>query len=61
MTQQELSKAKDPDLIASVDAMERAAELARKIAVQTDTGIVVVRDEKIVHVSAKELRDKDAA
>ena len=37
-------------------AMQRAAALARKTAIQTDTGIVIVRDGRIVHVSAQELR-----
>jgi hypothetical protein len=56
MTQAELSKAKNPKLRGSVEAMRRAAEMARKIAIQTDTGIVVVRDGRRVHISAAELR-----
>ena len=56
MTQHELAKAKDPDLLASLQAIRRAALLARKMAVQTDTGIVIVQDEKIVYVSAEQLR-----
>lgn len=56
MTQHELAKAKDPDLRASLQAMKRAAMEARRIAVQTDTGIVIVRDSKIVRLSAEELR-----
>lgn len=56
MTQHELAMAKDPDLRSSLRAILRAAELARKTALQTDTGIVIVQDEKIVHVSAEELR-----
>lgn len=56
MTQHELAEAKDPDLLASLQAIRRAALLARKTAVQTDTGIVIVLDEKIVHVSAEQLR-----
>lgn len=61
MTQHELAKAKDPDLRTSVQAMKRAAMEARRIAVQTDTGIVIVRDNKIVHVSAEELRQGQKA
>ena len=61
MTQHELAKAKDPDLRASLQAIKRAAKEARKIAVQTDTGIVIVRDNKIVHVSAEELRQGQKA
>ncbi len=61
MTQHELAKAKDPDLRASLQAIKRAAKEARKIAVQTDTGIVIVRDNKIVHLSAEELRQGQKA
>jgi hypothetical protein len=56
MTQADLSKAKNPKLRGSLAAMQRAAEMARKVAIQTDTGIVVVRDGKRVHISAEELR-----
>lgn len=57
MKLQDISKAKNPDLRASMAAMQRAAELARKIAIQIDTGIIIVRDGKLVCVSAQELRD----
>lgn len=60
MTQQELSKAKNPDLRASLAAMRRAAEMARKTAIQTDTEIVVVRDGKPVRITAEELRGAEA-
>lgn len=56
MTQQELSKAKNPDLRASLPALRRAAQMARNAAIQTDTEIVIVRDGKPVRVSAEELR-----
>lgn len=59
MTLDDLSKAKDKDIPASVAAMNRAAAMARKIAVQTETGIIVVENEKIVLVTADELRKKD--
>ena len=56
----DLSEAKDPVLRGSMAAMKRAAALAREIAIQTDTGIVVVRDGKLVRISAAELRvDED--
>ena len=55
MSPQELSKAKNPDLRASLVAMQRAAELARQIALQTNTAIVVVRDGKTVRITAEEL------
>lgn len=55
MTQQELSMARDQDLVASVAAMKRAAALARQIAVQTGTAIVVSSGDKIVRRTAAEL------
>lgn len=60
MTPQELAKAKNPDLRASLAAMHRAARLARKIAMQTDTGIVVVREGKLLRISAEQLREGQA-
>ena len=56
MKQQELSKATNPDLRASLEAMRRAAELARKTAIQTDTEIIVVKDGKPQRITADELR-----
>jgi hypothetical protein len=56
MTQRELTTAKDPDLRASLQAIQRAAELARKTAIQTDTGIVIMKEGTIVHIPAQELR-----
>lgn len=56
MTQQELSKAKNPDLRGSLAALRRAAEMARKTAIQTETEIVVVKGGKLVHIPADELR-----
>ncbi len=52
----DLSKATDPVLRGSLAAMKRAAALARKIAIQTDTGIVLVRDGKPIRIPAEELR-----
>lgn len=61
MTQQELNTAKDKDLIASLTAMKRAAALARKQAIQTDTAIVLVKGQKIVRLSAEEIRNEGNA
>ncbi len=61
MTPQDLSKAKNPDLRASLAAMQRAAELARKTAVQTDTAIVIVKDGKLLRIPAEQLRGQDKA
>jgi hypothetical protein len=61
MKQQDLSKAKNPDLRASLAAMQRAAESARRTAVQTDTAIVVVQNGKLVRISAEQLRNGQSA
>ena len=57
MTERDLAAAKNPDLRASLAAMRRAAALARKTAIQTNTGIVVVRDGKPVRIPAAKLRE----
>jgi hypothetical protein len=56
MNRADLSQAKNPDLRGSMAAMRRAASLARKTAIQTDTAIVVVRDGKPVRIPAAKLR-----
>lgn len=56
MKPQDLSTARDPEMRASLTALRRAAALARKTAIQTDTELVVVRDGRIVRVSAETLR-----
>lgn len=56
MTRAELSKARNPDLRASLAAMRRAAVLARQIAIQTNTAIVVLQDGKLTRISAEQLR-----
>ena len=61
MTQEELSKAKNPDLRASLAAMHRAAEMARSTAIQTNTEIIIVKDGKTVRVTAEELRKEQRA
>jgi hypothetical protein len=41
-----------PEEIRKISAaMDRAAERARRVAVQTNTPLVLVRDGKVVHVS----------
>lgn len=61
MNTKDISESTNPDLRNSLVAMRRAAELAREIAIRTDTSIVVVRDSKIVHISAQVLREERAA
>ncbi len=55
MSTNDISDAKDPDLRASLDALRRAAQLARKTAIQTDTNLVIVKDGQIQRISADEL------
>ena len=54
MTEQQLSQAKDKDLASSLVAMRRAAQMARKVAMQTETAIVTMRYQKLVRVTAEE-------
>ena len=61
MTTDELYKAKDKDIAASWNALKRAAELARKQAVQTDTAIVILKDQQIVRLTAEQIRQEDHA
>lgn len=58
MNTQDISNAKDPDLRSSLAALRRAAELARREAIQTDTDIVVVRHGRLVRIEAKTLRQQ---
>ncbi|WP_233237652.1 hypothetical protein [Bordetella sp. LUAb4] len=57
MSVNDLSQAKNPDLLASVAAMQHAAQEARDIAIQFNTGIVVEdNDGNILHIDAETLR-----
>jgi|JI61114BRNA_FD_contig_21_12354014_length_278_multi_3_in_0_out_0_1 hypothetical protein len=56
MSKTDLSRARNPDIRASLAGMKRAAALARQTAIQTNTEIVLVRDGKPVRVSAAELQ-----
>lgn len=58
---QDLANAKNPDLRASIVAIQRAAELARKTAVQTDTALVVVKHGKLLRIPAEQLRKRASA
>ena len=60
MSQTDLSRAKNPDLRASLAGMKRAAALARQTAIQTNTEIVLVRGGKPVRITAAELRSGKA-
>ena len=56
----DISEAQDANLRGSLAAMRRAAAEARRIGIETDTGIIRVVDGKTVHVSAAELREEAA-
>ena len=56
MKTNDITKAKDPALRGSLNALRRSAAAARKIAIQTDTHLVIVRDGKLVRLSPEELR-----
>lgn len=60
MNTKDITEAKDPDLRASGAALLRAAELARKTAIQTGTDIVIVKQGQLIHVSAQSLREQVA-
>jgi mRNA degradation ribonuclease J1/J2 len=61
MNAKDLSEAKDPDVRASLGALKRAAQLARQTAIQTETNIVIVKDGKMLRISADELRQQALA
>lgn len=50
MMKRPISEARSPDLRGSWAALKRAAKQARRIAAQTETAIVIVRDGRIEHV-----------
>ena len=54
----DISEAKNSDMRGSLAAMRRAADMARKTAIQTNTGIVISRDGKPVKIPASELRNE---
>ncbi|MEC8848592.1 MAG: hypothetical protein ABF356_11905 [Polycyclovorans sp.] len=58
MSMRPISEAKNPDLRASVAAMQRAARLAREIAIQTNTCLVISRDGQTVRIPPDVLREE---
>ncbi|RCX11540.1 hypothetical protein [Extensimonas vulgaris] len=58
MSTKDITQAKDPLLAASLAALERAAELARQTALQTNTAIVLVQAGRIVRIPAQALREQ---
>ncbi|MAY26552.1 MAG: hypothetical protein CMK02_09720 [Polycyclovorans sp.] len=58
MSMRPISEAKNPDLRASVAAMQRAARLAREIAIKTNTCLVISRDGPTVRIPPEVLREE---
>lgn len=51
----------DPEVQGAMKALRRAAQLARKIAIQTNTAIVIVQGGKRVRITADEFRKQKMA
>lgn len=60
MKSRDISTANDPVLRGSMAAMKRAALMARQIAIQTNTDLIIFRKGKVVRISADELRRETA-
>jgi len=45
---------KDPDILASIKALRRAARRARRLGVQTNTPVYVLKDGRIVDLTQEE-------
>lgn len=58
MSKVDIAQAKNPDLRSSMAALQRAAESARHVAIQTNTAIVLVENGKTIKVSAEKLRQE---
>lgn len=58
MKAKDISEAKDPDLRASLAALQRASQLARQTAIQTGTHLVIVKDGRLLRIPADELREQ---
>ena len=54
MKTKDISEAKDPDVRASMAALQRASLQARKTAIQTGTHLVIVKDGQLLRISAAE-------
>ncbi len=56
MKTNDITKAQNPALRGSLNALRRSAYAARKVAIQTDTDLVIVKDGQLLRISAEELR-----
>ena len=59
MNTKDITEAKDEYLRNSLRFLKEASQQARKIAIQTGTNLVIVKDGKLTHVSAEELVKKE--
>jgi hypothetical protein len=57
MKTNDITKAKNPALRGSLNALRRSADAARKVAIQTDTNLIVVKDGKLTRIPAQTLRE----
>jgi hypothetical protein len=51
---QDRQGSKDPDILASIKALRRAARRARRLGVQTNTPVYVLKDGTIVDLTQEE-------
>ena len=61
MKTNDITKAENPVLRGSLGALQRSAAAARKVAIQTDTHLVIVKDGQLLRLSAEALRQQAAA
>ena len=59
MQSKDLSQATDPALRGSMDALKRAAALARQTAIQTGTALIVMEGGRLIRIPAEDLRPQD--
>ena len=57
MKTNDITKAKNPALRGSLDALRRSADAARKVAIQTDTNLIVVKNGKLTRIPPQVLRE----
>lgn len=56
MSKHDISETATPEVLAALEALRRAAQLARKVAIDTNTDLIVVRDGRTVHIPPAMLR-----
>ena len=61
MNANDLAKAKNPDVRAALGALRRAAQMARKTAMQTNTHLVLMKEGRLQRIAASELIQQEAA